>query len=162
LDIKQAIKANLASADFIVNGYLADLTPAEMLARPVPGANHIAWQVGHLIASERYLADKAAPGKAPALPEGFAERHKKDTAGNDRPEDFLSKDEYLKVWKDVRNGTLAVVDSLSAGDFDQPVTGVPPMLKTVGETLLFVATHWVMHAGQWAVTRRKLGRAPLF
>ena len=47
MDIRQAIRANLTSADFIVNGYLADLTPGEMLTRPVPGANHTAWQVGH-------------------------------------------------------------------------------------------------------------------
>lgn len=162
MDIKQAIKANMAAADFMVNAYLADLTPEEMLARPVPGANHTAWQVGHLITSECYLVDKAVPGKAPALPAGFAEKHKKDTAGNDRPEDFLSKEEYLKIFQDVRNGTLSAVESLSDADFDKPATGVPPMLKTVGDTLLFIPMHWVMHAGQWAVTRRKLGRAPLF
>jgi hypothetical protein len=162
MNIRQAIKSNMTAADFIVNGYLADLTPEEMLARPAPGANHTAWQVGHLIASECYLVDKAVPGKAPALPAGFAEKHKKETAGKDNPADFLSKEEYLQIWKDVRNGTLSAVEGLSDADFDKPATGVPPMLKTVGDTLLFIPMHWVMHAGQWAVTRRKLGRAPLF
>ncbi len=162
MDIKQAIAANFASADAIVNGYLVDLTPEELLVRPVPGANHIAWQLGHLIGAERSLVDKAVPGKMDALPAGFVERHKKDTAASDKPSDFLGKDEYLRMAREVRANTLRIVESMSPADFDRPVEKVPPMLKTAGETILFVASHWLMHAGQWAVVRRKLGRPPLF
>ena len=35
MNIRQAIKSNMTAADFIVNGYLADLTPEEMLAREI-------------------------------------------------------------------------------------------------------------------------------
>jgi DinB superfamily len=163
MDIKQAIVASLNQSDFIVDAYLADLTPQELLARPCGGANHIAWQLGHLIASEHYLADKAVPGRLDSLPAGFAERHKKETAGNNNPGDFLSKEEYQRVRKQVRGQILRIVDSLSPADFDRPVSGgLPPFVKTTGETLLFLGPHWIMHAGQWAVTRRSLGRAPLF
>ena len=40
----------------------ADLSDADLLVRPAPSANHIAWQLGHLIASERNLVEAAAPG----------------------------------------------------------------------------------------------------
>src|SRR5262249_11819987 len=97
MDIKQAIQTSLAQADGIVNGYLADLKPAELLARPCDGANHIAWQLGHLIAAEQYLVEQVVPGKLPPLPAGFAEKHKKDKAASDDPQGFLSKEEYLEL-----------------------------------------------------------------
>lgn len=162
MDIKQTIAFNLNSSDFVVNVTLADLDSAELLARPVPGANHLAWQLGHLISAERFLVERGLPGKMDALPAGFAERHTKETAASDNPADFLTKDEYLQVAKQVRANTLRVVDSLSPTDFDLPAVNGPPFIKTVGDALLFISGHWLMHAGQWSVIRRKLGRPPLF
>src|SRR4051794_28795820 len=106
MDLKQAVRTTLNQSDFIVNGYLSDLTPDQMFARSSPGLNHIAWQLGHLIQSERYLVNQAFPGKMDSLPEGFETRHKKETAGSDDPKSFLSKDEYLRVMKQVREQTL--------------------------------------------------------
>jgi hypothetical protein len=95
----------------------------------------------------------------PALPEGFAERHSKETASSDNPQDFLSKDEYLKLAKSARAGTLRALDGLSEADMDKPVSGrVPPFVKRVGDCLVVAAGHWVLHAGQWVVLRRELGR----
>jgi len=162
MDIKQAIALNFASADMLVDQYLGDLTDEELLVRPTPGANHIAWQLGHVIAAERYIGDKVAPGRMDELPAGFAERHKKNTAASDSPADFLGKEDYLRIGRDVRANTLRIVEGWSPTDFDRPVDRVPPVVKTTGEAVLFIAAHWLMHAGQWAVVRRKLGRPPLF
>ncbi|HEX3725811.1 MAG TPA: DinB family protein [Pirellulales bacterium] len=162
MDIKQAIAFNLSSSDALVNGYLADLDSHELLVRPVPGANHIAWQLGHLIAAERYIVEKLAPGTMEALPEGFVERHKKDTAASDNASSFLTKDEYLQVAKKVRANTLGVMQGLAPADFDKPASAGPPFLKSVGDAFLFISGHWLMHAGQWVIVRRKLGRPPLF
>ena len=162
MDIKQAIRANAAASDFLVQGYLADLSDAELLARPCKGANHIAWQLGHLIAAERHLVEQAVPGKMPPLPAGFAEKHKKDTASLDDPKAFLTKAEYLPLARQIRAAALEIAGSLSEADFDKPASKVPPFIKTVGELFLFLGPHWTMHAGQWAVIRRALGRPPLF
>ena len=89
MDIKQAIVSSLAQTDMIVNAYLSDLKPEELLVRPIPGANHIAWQLGHLISSERSLIDKVAPGKYEPLPPGFDEAHKKDAATIDDPHEAV-------------------------------------------------------------------------
>jgi len=162
MDVKTAVATTLNQSDFFVDAYLADLAPDELLARPCGGANHIAWQLGHLIGTEYYFADKIAPGRLTPLPAGFTDRHKKATAKSDNPADFHTKEEYLALRKQVRSQLLQALDSLTPADFEKPVTGVPPFLKNVGEVLLFLGPHWTMHAGQWAVTRRSIGRPPLF
>src|SRR6516164_9063686 len=46
--ILRAFEATRAQAKM----FLADLSDADLLVRPVPGANHIAWQFGHVLCSE--------------------------------------------------------------------------------------------------------------
>jgi hypothetical protein len=134
-----------------------------MLTRPAPDANHVAWQLGHLIASERHLVEAAVPGSMPELPAGFAERHSKDKATSDNPTDFLSKAEYLRIAGEMRAGTLSVLDKLSDADFDKPVSGrVPPFVKRIGDCFVTIGNHWSSHTGQWVVLRRKLGRPRMF
>jgi hypothetical protein len=163
MNFKDSIRASLGIADFLVQKYLEDITAQEMLERPAPDANHIAWQLGHLISAEYRLIEAAAPGSMPALPDGFAERHSKDSAASNNPADFLSKDEYLKLAANVRAGTLKVLDRLSEADLDKPVTGrVPPFVKRAGDSFVTVGSHWSSHAGQWVVLRRKLGRPRMF
>jgi hypothetical protein len=163
MNFKDSIRSSLNVADFMVEGYLADLSPQELMLRPVPDANHIAWQLGHLIAAERHLVEAAAPGTMPPLPDGFVERHAKDSAASNNPADFLSKDEYLQLAKGIRAATLDVLEQFSEADFDKPVTGrVPPFVKRAGECFVTIGSHWIMHTGQWVVVRRKLGRARMF
>jgi hypothetical protein len=163
MNIKDCIRSSLRIADFLSRGYLADITPDEMLHRPVPGANHIAWQLGHLIAAERMLVEAAAPGSMPALPEGFAERHRRDRTPSDNPADYLTKEEYLQLADEVRASTLKVLDEFSESDFDKPVTArVPPFVKCAGDCFATIGPHWSLHAGQWVVLRRKLNRPVMF
>ena len=42
----QAVADNLSRNLDFLKATLADFSDAEMLARPCPGANHAAWQVG--------------------------------------------------------------------------------------------------------------------
>jgi hypothetical protein len=159
MNFKDAIRSALRTADFMVQAYLADITPEEMLARPVDGANHIAWQLGHLIVSGRHLAEAASPGSMPPLPDGFAERHRRDSKPSDNPADYLSKEVYLELAQKTRAGTLAALDSFPDADFDKPVTArVPPFVKCAGDCFATIAPHWTLHAGQWVILRRKLNR----
>jgi hypothetical protein len=159
MNAKDAVRALMSTADFMVDSYLSDISPQEMFVRPATSANHLAWQLGHLVSAETRLVEAAAPGSMPALPEGFAERHSKETASSDNPADFLSKDEYLKLAKTVRAATLKALESISDADLDKPVTGrVPPFVKRGGECFVTAGGHWILHAGQWVVLRRHLGR----
>jgi len=163
MDFKDAVRSSLNVADFMVNGYLADITAEEMMTRSVPDANHVAWQLGHLITAERHLVEAAAPGSMPQLPAGFAERHDRSRPVSDNPADYLSKDEYLRLAKDIRAATLKALDKLTPADFDKPIEGrVPPFVKKNGDAFVTIGNHWVLHAGQWVVLRRKLGRERMF
>lgn len=163
MDSRQAILATLEMADFIAKGYLSDLTEAELMARPVPGANHIAWQLGHLINSERDMVEAVCPGTMAPLPAGFKEAHSKETASSDDPSKFLRKDDYLKLHDTVRAGTTKALNSLTDAQFDQPAPeSMRSYASTVGHVFTLQGQHWTMHSGQWAVTRRKLGRPPQF
>jgi hypothetical protein len=159
MNAKDAIHTTMNTADFMVQSYLDDITPEEMLVRPATGANHLAWQLGHLISAETRLVEIASPGSMPALPDGFAERHTKDTAASDNRADFLSKDEYLKLAKTVRAATLKALDNISDTDLAKPVSGrVPPFVRRAVDCFVTAGGHWILHAGQWVVLRRYLGR----
>src|SRR5712692_5672465 len=99
MNAKEAIRIALGAAERLLPMYLNDLSDADLLVRPVPNANHIAWQLGHLIKSERDLVTKQIPGADyPALPAGFEEQHKPETSKVDPPKGFKSKDEYLALF----------------------------------------------------------------
>ena len=163
MNAHQAIKLGLETASMISGSYLSDLTDADLLVRPVPGANHIAWQVGHLIVSDHDMVETACPGSLPALPEGFAAKYTPDTAKLDSAGMFHPKAVYLKVMAEQRAGVLAALDKLSAADLDKPgPEKFKSWLGSMGQLFSMVGSHWLMHAGQWAVVRRKLGRKPMF
>ena len=157
------IKASLDMAAYCVNAYLQDLSDEDLLVRPVEGANHMAWQLGHLIAAENNFTNMVCPESMPDLPDGFSERYTKETSKLDKPGAFDTKDTYLKLMNEQRAGTLAALEKLTDEDFQRPA---PEQIReyspTIGATFALQATHWMMHSGQWVVVRRKLGREPLF
>jgi len=155
--------AELQFPTFVVQGYLQDLTDDELLLRPAKNANHIAWQLGHLITSEHNLNNMVCPDSMPALPEGFAEKHTKETASSDNASDFCTKDEYLKYMEEQRAGTLALLDSLSDEELEKPAPeNIQKVGPTVGAVIAAQSGHWMMHAGQWVIVRRQLGKEAIF
>lgn len=163
MNAHEAIKAAWVVPGFVWKAYIEDLTDQEMLVRPVPGANHINWQIGHVILSQSMLVESVCPGKMPRLPEGFAERYSKDTAGLDDLKAFDSKAELIRIAEEQNAGAMAALDSLSDADLEKPS---PEKFQRFGPKVAHIFTmlpaHWTMHAGQWAVIRRKLGKPPLF
>ena len=160
MTVKDALKLAIDSGNMVAMGYLGDLTDAELFHRPFPGCNHINWQVGHLIQSEHDLTEKASPGSMKPLPSGFAEKYTPETSRSDDPRDFCSKDELLRAAAEQRASTLAALANIDEAKLDLP-TGVE-YAPTIGALFSLQGSHWLMHAGQWAVIRRQLGRPPLF
>jgi hypothetical protein len=160
MDAKQAIKLGIDAGDMIGMMYVSDLSDADLMKRPCAGCNHINWQVGHLIVSEHGLTNGVVPNSMPPLPAGFAEKYTKEMATSDDPNVFASKEELLRVYKEQRAATLAALDKLPEDKLDAP-SGMD-FVPTVGGIFALQGSHWLMHAGQWAVVRRQLGRKPLF
>jgi len=157
------IKQSMEMSGFCVNSYLQDLSDDQLMIRPAPGANHIAWQLGHLIKSEHELINMVCPGSMPPLPAGFAEKYTKETSKLDDPAAFHTKDEYLRLLNEQRAGTVAALETLSDQRLAEPAPeAVREYCPTVGSTFGLQASHWMMHSGQWVVLRRQLGREPLF
>ena len=133
MNSRDAIKLNIDCANMICQSYLADLTDADLLVRSVPGMNHIAWQLGHLIVGEHEMTEAAFPGSMPALPAGFAEKYTKDTSRLDSASAFHTKDVYLKLAAEQRAATLAKLESLTDADLDKAVEGVCQKMKASQE-----------------------------
>jgi uncharacterized damage-inducible protein DinB len=164
MNAREPIKIALTSTQRLLEWYVSDLGDADLLVRPVPNANHIAWQLGHLISAESSLFKDALPkGTYPELPAGFVEQHSKEKAMQEPPRGFATKEEYLRRFGQARAATLAAVDKLTDADLDKPMSGdIAKYAPTLGALLLLQANHTTMHAGQFTVVRRKLGKPVLF
>ena len=163
MDSKEVIKTALSTANMITTMYLGDLTDEELMHRPATGCNHIKWQLGHLITSEHKILSSIYPGSMPELPAGFAERYVNEQASVDDPAAFDSKAELMQQYEAQRAGTLALLDKISVSDLSkESPEAMKAYAPTYAAAFLLQDGHWLMHAGQWAVIRRQLGRPPLF
>lgn len=161
MSAKSPIRWALKSSQQMLNMYLEDLSDTDLLIRPAPHANHIAWQLGHLINSEVGMGTKYIPGASyPALPADWAKQHGKETAAVDPPRGFKTKQEYLGLFKQVREASLKALEQISEADLEKP-TGWE-MCPTVGGLFILQSRHIDMHGGQFTVVRRKLGKPVLF
>ncbi len=157
---REAIKTALEQTRDYLLLTLNDFTDADMLVRPVPGANHAAWQVGNVIAGDPFLVAGEIPDLAyPRLPAGFAERHGSKQAASDDAAGLLTHAEYVKLFTETRAVTIAALDQVSDADLDRPTSeAFRSWTPTLGHLLLMTAHHTMMHAGQFSVIRRKLGK----
>ena len=106
MQAKDVILSTIASSDHILGTYLDGLSDADILVMPVEGMNPIAWQIGHLIASERGMLEQVRPGVSPALPVGFDEAHSTDAAKKKEFSGMLPLADYLALAKTQRVASL--------------------------------------------------------
>lgn len=159
MDARDGIKLSIDMANMVCGAYLSDLSEEEFMKRPHSDCNHINWQVGHLIASEHHMVEQVAPGHMPALPDGFADKYKKETTGSDNAADFHTKEELMALAASCREGTLK---ALAATSDEQLAAPSPEAMQsyapTVAAALSMQGAHWLMHCGQWVIVRRELGK----
>lgn len=152
------IRQTIETAGSVVDTYLADLDDDALFVRPVTGMNHIAWQLGHVTASEhRFMT--ALGVSVPPLPPGFAAAHAADRAAAGDRRGFLSKADYLVLRAAVRRGTLAGLEAIAEARLaDSAPDAFRAYAPTVADVFLMVGTHDMLHAGQFVAVRRLLGR----
>jgi len=160
MNSREALKTVIDMGEMVASGYLQDLTDEQLMMRPHPGCNHINWQVGHLIVAENHFANLVQEGAALPLPAGFAEKYSKENAANNDPAAFARKDELLKIHAGQHAAVLSTLAGLSDTDLDR-ATGIE-YAPTVGAVMALQGSHWLMHAGQWVVVRRAVGKPALF
>src|SRR5688572_3301548 len=163
MQAKQVIREALAQAQATVALILDGLSDAEMLTRAVPGMNHPAWQLGHLIASEKWMVEQVKPNSMPPLPPEFEERYDPKNSQSQETTGWLDKATLLDLAALQRAGTLKVLEELPEAELERPG---PEMLRGIAPTnsamLLLIAAHWSNHSGQWTAVRRLLGKPIAF
>ena len=159
---KNLLCGAIEGVHWITRAYVEDLADADLFVRSVPGTNHIAWQLGHMIGGTRKML--AAIGhETLALPKGFADAYTAATAASDDPAKFATKAQYLAWMGQAKTASLAAVEATPETDFDKPgPEAMREYAPTVGAVLMLSATHWLMHAGQFVPIRRKLGKKVMF
>ena len=156
---KDAIRSSANLSSIVLKTYISDLDDSDLMLRPGKGCNHLAWQLGHLISSEVQLLESVAPGQGIELPSGFAEAHSKEVCGSDDPAGFLEKSKYIDLFDQVRGASLAALDAYPDSDLDNPAPErFRSFCPTMGDMFTLIATHPMMHAGQFVVVRRQLDK----
>ncbi len=163
MDARDVMRASIGRAKMITDMLLGDLSDADLLARPVPSANHVAWQLGHVIVSLNYFGETIKPGSMPALPAQFAAQHSKETAASDKPADFLSKQQYVTLLDGQRQAFVDLLATVPLSRFDEASPeAMQGYAARISDLVTLVAEHEMMHSGQISVVRRKLGKPVVF
>jgi hypothetical protein len=146
----------------LIQAYIGDLSDADLLVRSVPGSNHIAWQMGHMITSTHHML-KGLGRAVPALPAGFEEAYTAETSASDDPAKFATKAQYVSLAQQMKDASLKAIEATPESVLDKPgPESMREYAPTVGSVLTLLGNHWVMHSGQFVPIRRKLGKKPLF
>jgi hypothetical protein len=162
MQAKDVITQVFEMCNRITRSYIDDLSDADLLVRSVPAANHIAWQLGHLLNSTNRMLTGLGQA-APKLPAGFAEAYTKETSKSDDPARFASHAQYTALLDQTRTAVLAAIAATPESALDKPgPEAMRDYAPTVGAVLTMLGQHWLMHAGQFVPIRRKLGKGPLF
>ncbi len=145
-------------------GLLEDIEASDWFFQPAPGVQHVAWQVGHLASSQVTLVHARCFGKTPTdhIPARFKVLFGKGSSPDDDPSLYPAPTEIRRVFDAVHSEVLELVRSISPDELDRPTAGDPhPMFTNKGQCIAMVSLHESFHAGQIALTRRILGKAPL-
>lgn len=155
---KDMITNGMNMSHMVLTTYLGDLTDADLMVRSVPGTNHIAWQLGHLIVSENKMLTDAGC-RMPDLPDGFAESYTKESSASDDAGKFHTKEQYLTWMAEQREGTMAALAATPDEDLGKATP--EPMhayAATMGAAFNMIGVQVLMHVGQFVPVRRKQGK----
>jgi hypothetical protein len=162
LTAKDMIRSQFTFGDTLLQSYVGDLSDADLLVRSVPGANHIAWQFGHLIAGTQHILKNLGHETDP-LPPGFAEAHAPGNASCDDRKRFSTKAEYLRLHALMLKAMNAALDQTLDTVLEEPgPESMREYAPTKAATFMLLGNHLAMHAAQFVPIRRKLGKPPLF
>ena len=123
------------------------------------GGGHTLWILGHVAYVEAMVIRVFMLGEPNPLADWEDLFDGQDVSG-DRGR-YPPFDDVLARCREMRESTLALLDTLSEADLDRPSPGAPKgheeNFGTWRRCLQYVADHWYMHRGQLADARRSAG-----
>lgn len=154
------LRSTYMTSRMVLKSYAGDFTDAELMNRAHPECNHLAWQLGHLISAECMFVDQLSAGNGFVLPDGFADQYGRETQGDNDASHFLGAADYMDLLDKVQDATFAALDKTSESELDEDAPAMyQTMFPTKGAVWVLVATHNMMHAGQFVAVRRACGKS---
>ena len=143
---------------------IAEIDPATVFIPIAPGANHPAWQIGHLAWAGHQIVQML--GGEPGID---IEAYGKLFAGGTQPVEsataYPTWREVIGAWHDAHRRVEAAAPAVDAAALGQPspVERMKDTLPTLGDFVSFLlANHESVHLGELAAWRRVRGQPPLF
>ena len=168
MDVKTTLREQMQAMHGTLEAAVADCNP-EAVARKLPGStiNSIGAIYAHTIFSEDGILNSMIRGQAPVyMKDGWAPK-----IGIEMPQGGMEPDWYIKMdlplFREYAAAVYKTTDeylsSATDADLDKPNTGsMAKHAPNVASVFLLVCNHDLMHAGQFTVVRRKLGKPVIF
>ncbi|HJZ60292.1 MAG TPA: DinB family protein [Gemmataceae bacterium] len=140
---------------------VADIPDEELAEQPVPGLNHPAWILGHLVIAADYALKRL--GAPMTAPEGWAAMFFPGTVPDPNRATYPSKGELLNAYEAAHAALSAAVASADPARAAQPNTSSSEAMRarfpTLGDLLGYLlTTHEAGHLGQLSAWRRMMGK----
>lgn len=143
---------------------LADIEEARWFDAPAPGAGHVAWQVGHLAASQVVLIhvrcfERTYTDHLSAL---FRDQFGRGSTPVANPAAYPPISDIRTAFDRIHRESIEMISGMNREELDSPTAGEPhPMFSTKAGAIGMAAMHETFHAGQIALIRRLAGKPPL-
>jgi len=145
--------------------FLADLTADEWFWSPPEYATHVAWQVGHLAVAQYNLCLRRIRGRTAEdetlISDRFIDAFKLGSNPLAGAKHNLPLEEIQRVFDAVHHQALTELPLVDNAELDTPVEQPHPVFKTKLGAIDWSSQHELVHAGQIAMLRRLMGKAPL-
>ncbi len=157
------IAAGYRMAKALIHRMVDDLTPAEFMHQPCPGANSAAWIIGHLAITMRKTAirlgveDHDLTAFSPALTQLLSKTGK---PAGDQSDIMVARD-LLNIFDECIGAVIAAVKRIPSRKLAGPPSAPSPIANNYAEGMLFGSLHIAMHSGQLSTIRRSLGKPPV-
>ncbi len=163
MESKEILKMNLAGCRGMTLDIITDMADAPLTFPTGNGGSHPLWVLGHITFGEARFFHEWIEGETNPLAD-WGELFGPGTEPSDNAEDYPAFEEILAKSNAVHEQLMAKLDSLSEEDLDQPSKApeeMSQMFGTLRQIFLMAGTHWMMHRGNVADSRRSAGRQPL-
>jgi len=139
----------------LVQRALDGLTPDELWKAPTDHSNPMLWIAGHVAQTRamvlQLLGERVDTGWGNVFDRGAG------PATREHADRYPSRDEIVRVMRDLNPRLRARLQSLDDASLAQPSTMPVPGTETMADLLAFFALHDSYHTGQMAYVRKALG-----
>ncbi len=143
---------------------LADVEESRWFDAPAPGLGHVAWQIGHLAASQVALIHTRCFNKTYTdhLSASFRDTFGRGSKPVADRSAYPPIPDIRATFDRIHRESIDLISGMNPAELDAPVAGEPhPMFVSKAGAIGMAALHETFHAGQIALIRRLAGKAPL-